>query len=208
MEKQKNSDLTTREAVFISYAWGGKSEEIVEKLESICQAKQIQMFKTLRDKGEIGYKGQILEFMKRLGQGKAIIIIISKQYLKSKSCMFELLEIAQNGQFYERIFPIVTQDSEIYNVIEKLRYLQYWEEKHSELDNEYRKLQSMSNTLGIQEELSLYSDIRNKWDQLIDVISNMNNLSLDEHLENDFAQVINAIEDRLQDSQNLKKKIN
>ncbi|MEO5998942.1 MAG: hypothetical protein ABIN89_19385 [Chitinophagaceae bacterium] len=45
--------------------------------------------------------------MKRIGTGKAVVVVIGDRYLKSPYCMFELLEIYRNRDFIDRIFPIV-----------------------------------------------------------------------------------------------------
>jgi hypothetical protein len=42
-------------------------------------------------------------------------------YPFSCNCMFELIEIAQNGDFYDRIFPIVLPDAQIYNPKDRLK---------------------------------------------------------------------------------------
>lgn len=193
-KKSENIDLPSDKEIFISYAWGGESEAMAYALETTCKAKQIKTFKTVRDKQEIGYKGRITEFMQRLGRGKAIIIILSEKYLKSQYCMFELLEIAKNREFYQRIFPIVLQDSKIYDVSAKIDYINYWQEKEDQLNEKVKTMKSLASIPGITEELTLYAKIRQQWAELIDVISKMNNLSPEKHLETGFSEVINAIE--------------
>ena len=53
--------------------------------------------------------------MQQIGQGNCILVIISDKYLKSENCMFELLEIANHGDIYDRIFPIVLGDANIHS---------------------------------------------------------------------------------------------
>ena len=43
--------------------------------------------------------------------------------------MFELLQIAKQQKFVDRIFPIVLDDAKIYKPIDRLKYVQYWEER-------------------------------------------------------------------------------
>src|SRR5512139_972145 len=93
--------------VFLSYAWGDASEEFANRLDQAFQQKGISI---IRDKRDLGYKGMIKEFMERIGQGKCVIAVISDKYLKSPNCMFELLHVVENGNFYDRIFPIILGD--------------------------------------------------------------------------------------------------
>ncbi len=89
--------------VYISYAWGGESERIVNELDADLQSKGIMV---VRDKRDLGFKGMIRDFMQQIGRGHAVIVVISDKYLKSPNCMFELVEIARNKDFYDRSFRL------------------------------------------------------------------------------------------------------
>ena len=95
--------------VYISYAWGGESERIVNELDADLQSKGILV---VRDKRDLGFKGMIRDFMQQIGRGHAVIVVISDKYLKSPNCMYELVEIARNKDFYDRVFPIVLGDAD------------------------------------------------------------------------------------------------
>lgn len=68
------------QSVFISYAWGGESENIVNQID---QALQQRGLKIIRDKRDLAYKGSISAFMERIGQGNCTIVVISDKYLRS-----------------------------------------------------------------------------------------------------------------------------
>ena len=102
--------------VYISYAWGGESERIANELDADLQANGITI---IRDKRDLGFKGMIRDFMQQIGQGHAVVVIISDKYLKSPNCMYELVEIAKNKDIYSRIFPIVLGDADIYNPVNR-----------------------------------------------------------------------------------------
>ena len=97
LNPQKDNKITlTSKEIFISYAWGGESEKLVNELD---QAFQNQGVTIVRDKRDLGFKGSIKEFMETIGKGKAVILVISEKYLKSENCMFELLQVAKHGDF-------------------------------------------------------------------------------------------------------------
>ena len=112
--------------IFLSYAWGGESETIVNDLDSAFKAKGIVL---IRDKRDLGFKGMITEFMQRIGKGQAVVVVISDKYLKSPYCMFELLEIYRNLDFKERIFPIVLSDANIFDPEPRMEYYEVWKLK-------------------------------------------------------------------------------
>lgn len=66
--------------IYVSYAWRGESESIVDQL---CQVFAIKGYKIIRDKSAVAYKDSIKSFMDRIGRGKFIIAVISDKYMKS-----------------------------------------------------------------------------------------------------------------------------
>ncbi|MEH2043073.1 leucine-rich repeat domain-containing protein [Nostoc sp.] len=179
--------------IFLSYAWRGESEQFVNKLDETFQAKGI---KIIRDKRDLGYKGLIKAFMERIGRGKCAIAVISDKYLKSRNCMFELMQIAKNGEFYNRIFPIVLADAQIYKPVTRLKYIKHWEDEIKELDEEMKKV-GAANLQGFREEIDQYTEIRNTIAELTNLLKDMNTLTPDIHSESDFESLLNAIAQRL-----------
>jgi len=185
------------QAVFISYAWGDEREEIVNQIDQTLQKRGV---KITRDKRDLGYRGSIKEFMERIGQGNCVIVVISDKYLRSKNCMFELVEIAENKQFSDRIFPIILPDAKIYDAVERLDYVEFWEKEKAKLNERIRNLPDQSNLQGIREELDNYDRFRDKISGLTSILKDMNALTPDIHKESDFNQLYDAIEKRVKGS--------
>ncbi len=193
------SRKSMNQQVYISYNWQEDSNEIANQIVQAFEAKGIEV---IRDKTHTGYKDSIKKFMQKIGQGQCLIAVISDRYLKSPNCMFELVEIAKNGDFYNRIIPIVLKDAKIYKTIERLHYIHYWEQQIKELENAM-KSGGLSNLQGITDDLDLYTEIRNCIASLTDTLKDMNTLTLDLHRESEFAEMIQAVEAKLaEDSQN------
>ncbi len=193
LEQERDRSLTHKQEIFISYAWGGESEQFVNQLDQTLQAKGI---KIIRDKRDLGYKGLIKAFMERIGRGKCAIAVISDKYLKSPNCMFELVQIAKNGEFGDRIFPIVLPDAQIYDAIDRLKYVEYWENKVQKLDDALKKV-SAANLDGFREDIDLYTEIRQYLPRLANILKDMNTLTPNIHSESDFESLLNAIAIRL-----------
>lgn len=183
------------QAVFISYAWGGEREDVVNQVDQALQKRGV---KITRDKRELGYKGSINAFMERIGRGDCVILVISDKYLRSPNCMYELVEIAENKHFQDRVFPIVLQDADIYNPVHRIQYIRHWEEKRAELAEAIKTLDP-ANLHGIREEMDLYDRIRDKVSGLTSILKDMNTLTPEMHSESDFEELYNAIEKRLKD---------
>src|SRR5688572_10498525 len=179
--------------VFISYAWGGESERIVNELDADLQARGILV---VRDKRDLGFKGMIRDFMQQIGRGHAVIVVISDKYLKSPNCMFELVEIARNKDLYDRVFPIVLGDADIYNPVNRLKYIKHWEVKRAELAQAMKEVDP-ANLQGIREEMDSYDEIRDNVSNLTFLLKDMNTLTPEMHENSNFASLITTLEKRL-----------
>jgi predicted NACHT family NTPase len=190
---ETQADMVSDKEVFISYAWGDNSEVIVNQLDQAFQNKGITL---VRDKRDLGFKRRIKEFMQRIERGKCVVVVISEKYLKSENCMYELVQIAKKGEFYDHIFPIVLCDANIYKPIQRIKYIQYWEAQIHEL-NEAMKTVNAANLQGFRDDIDLYTDICGTIAGLIDILKDMNTLTPEMHTESGFDELFQAVERKL-----------
>lgn len=186
---------STKPSIYISYAWNFESESIVEAIEKKFQKKNIPI---IRDKIDLKYKGQIKEFMEQIGRGKYVILIISNKYLQSENCMFELLQIFKNQNFYERIFPLVLDEVKISKAVDRLDFLKYWENETENLDSKIRNLNALANIQGVAEDLNLYTEIRNNIARLTNILKDINTLNTNQHISSDFEHLYNLIHSKIE----------
>ena len=185
-EEQSSISVSINSGIYISYAWGGESEEIVDLLDAELQEKELKL---IRDKRDLGYKGSIVEFMKDIGKGNKIIVVISEKYLKSENCMFELTQIYENKDFAKRIFPIVLEDSDIYSPVSRIKYIKYWNDKIAELDEAIKSAGTGLNMTQIQQELNNYGNIRAAFDNMAFTLKDMNALTPEMHRNENFEDI-------------------
>jgi internalin A len=179
--------------VFVSYAWNDESQKIVDHIQETFKRDGIHL---IRDKEEMRYKDSIRSFMRRIGQGKCIVVIISEKYLKSENCMFEMIEIAKAQNLRERIFPIVLPDARVYKATGRVGYVQHWENEINELDKALKTVRG-DNLSKLQEDLTLYSEIRRQFDGIADTLRDMNSLTPEMHQNTNFEELIRRIRAQL-----------
>ncbi|HEY3569545.1 MAG TPA: COR domain-containing protein [Thermoanaerobaculia bacterium] len=172
--------------VFVSYAWNPESCAIVDHLQQTLGQQGIRL---IRDREEVRYKDSIRDFMRRIGQGKCIVVVISEKYLRSENCMFEMIEITKAQNLRERIFPIVLPDANIYKATGRIRYVQYWEDEIRELDEALKTVRG-DNLTKLQEDLNVYAEIRRLFDGIADTLRDMNALTQEQHKNSDFEDLI------------------
>ena len=179
--------------VFVSYAWNNESCAIVDNLQQALDGQGIRL---LRDREEVRYKDSIRDFMRRIGKGKCVVVVISEKYLKSENCMFEMVEIAKAEGLRERIFPIVLGDANIYKATGRIRYVKHWEDEIHELDEALKSVRG-DNLNNLQEDLNFYSEIRRLFDRITDTLRDMNALTPEQHEGAGFDELIRRIKSQL-----------
>jgi Tfp pilus assembly protein PilF len=187
---------TPHRSVYLSYAWGGESERVVDALDADLRALGIAV---VRDKRDLGYKGSIRDFMKRIGSGQAVVMVISDKYLKSPNCMFELLEVARNVDVRDRIFPVLLEDARIHDPVSRVGYVKHWEDQIKALDDAMRSV-SAANLQGLREEIDSYNEIRHQVAGLTFLLKDMNTLTAEMHENTTFSSLIAGLHARLSEA--------
>lgn len=129
--------------VFLSYS--RHNEEQADAIDTDLKSKfNIEVLRDIRD---IKTFGSIQDFMKKVRECDYVIKLISKAYLESESCMFEVIEFIKddNGllHYLDRTIPIILPDakegkSNIFKSSGKLYWTKYWAKKHKELSIQYK----------------------------------------------------------------------
>ncbi|MBK8633475.1 MAG: toll/interleukin-1 receptor domain-containing protein [Saprospiraceae bacterium] len=186
--------MSSSPSIYISHAWGGESEIITQQIVERFKKENLNI--TL-DKNDLGYRESITKFMENLGQADAIILVISNKYLHSEYCMFELLQIYDNKNILERIFPVVLDEVSIAKSTDRLELVKYWENQSTELETKIRELQSLGHIDGITDDLNLYYNIRNKIAKLTSILKDINTLNVGTHRDSDFSHLVSAVKKQI-----------
>lgn len=180
---------TSADEVFVSYKWGGAADALVDQMVDQLAARGLVV---TRDRNVLRYRDPIRRFMRRLGSGKFVIVVLDDAYLKSKNCMFELTEVAARDDFAKAVFPVVLPDADIFDARGRLAYVEHWEQQRDELDAAMRRV-GQEKLEGIREELDLYEEIRNTIAAITGVLGDMNTLTAATHAETDFSDLWRAL---------------
>ena len=182
--------------IFVSYAWKGESESLVNQL---CDAFAAKGYTIKRDKSTMTYRDSIKNFMDSIGRGKFIIAVVGDKYMKSEYCMYEAYRMFQSPAFAERVFPIVLPDSDVFSFRGQAAYLKYWDSEYKALKAEYKKIASVSPTMvaPLTERLRDIEATTLFINDFMAAIGDMNVLTSQIHIESNFSQLISAIEERM-----------
>ena len=120
----------------VSYGWEDESKAIVEKL---CADAERRGVKILRDTNGVKIGESLSIFMEELTSGdRRLFVILSRKYLESPYCMFELMEVWRLCQqkpalFRDRIRVYCMKDAAIWTIRDRLKCAIFWDSQFNEL---------------------------------------------------------------------------
>ena len=179
--------MSKKPTLFISYSWSTK--EIVNKISTDLQLVGVDVIK---DNQELEYTDSIPTFMKRIRLSNFALLFVSDGYLKSKNCLFEILELQKDEDHWNKVLPIVSKNTKIYEAIDRLKYVKYWEEKTEELETELKGLNPINLTESYKE-LKLFKDITASIDDFLKNISEAIHFSPEEVIEKNYEPIMNKL---------------
>ncbi len=126
---------------YVSYAWGDETPEGAEReavVDRLCAEAEASGRRILRDKAVLGLGASISDFMRRIGAGDRVFVVLSDKYLRSPFCMFELNEVwKKSGQdeqaFLGRVRVYTLGDARIWTQEGRAGYAEHWRERYEGL---------------------------------------------------------------------------
>jgi len=176
--------------VYFSYNWEKESNNIVDAVQKALTQERII---TVRDKKDCHYRDSIRKFENEIGKAKKVIIVFSKEYLQSLSCMYEMNRIIACGNIEERIFPIVTfnlSNDKLNGIM--IETQQYWNKQSENIVALKEQLVPGTREIILDQEFVINETLKNftiVWGYLRDTCSK----TLSQLLENDCALLVEAL---------------
>jgi internalin A len=129
---------------YVSYAWGddrtdaGRARQAA--VDRLCEAAAAKGHHILRDKDVMSLGDSISAFMRRIGGGDRVFVILSDKYLRSEYCMFELSEVwrtsRQEGKaFLKRARIYALPDVNISKPADWAKWAVYWKQEYMALES-------------------------------------------------------------------------
>lgn len=190
--------------IYVSYAWqdtneqGENREKIVDEIQCAVDSAG---YKLIRDKeGGVGFGLRISKFMQEIGKGDLVIIVVSNKYLRSKNCMYEVVQIFENKNFPDKVTFVVLPDADLFDSSGRSQYLQYWLGQRNALED----LVERNSQKSYFEELALCTKVLGILDPFMATVGDINTLNVELLREHNFAQIVSAIHnvcDEINDSE-------
>ncbi|RZJ93066.1 MAG: toll/interleukin-1 receptor domain-containing protein [Hymenobacter sp.] len=153
--------------IFLSYCWANEAE--AEQIYRDLQAVGITVRK---DSHQMAYRDSISQFMQSIRSADYALLLLSEQYLKSQSCMYEVGQLFQEQDAHRRLLPVLLDGTRIHGPRERLTYVRYWQEQQKMLQKELRPLDP-ANAAGLYAQLRIIQDIAGHIDGFLSTVTDM-----------------------------------
>lgn len=155
--------------IFLSYNW--HDGETVDRIDKYLS--RIPGITVKRDVRDIGAWKSIREFMRSIRNQDYAVLIVSDSYLKSKNCMFEVMEIMKERKYTNRIFPAVVETG-IYDPLVRAGYISYWQQECDKLEAAVKGLDP-ANAVELAADLKRYKSIASSIGEFLSMVADRNN---------------------------------
>ena len=206
INKDGNLEKVIKKRVFISYAH--KDSDLVNILE-----KQLEKYENIivsRDINVTKYRDSLDEFMMTIREHDFVISVVSSAYINSLNCMYEIMQLMKDKDYQEKLFFIIVNSSDagyyhkdniyngfeanIYDVMDRLKYVTYWKDKKIELEQSIKEADLPTELLfNLSVDMRKLNSVIPTMDDFIKLLSDKVGRSFKEMYENDFKEIVNSI---------------
>lgn len=173
--------------LFISYSW--QTKQLADKISNDLEVIGIRVIK---DNKELEYTDNIPDFMKRIRSSDFALLLISDDYLKSKNCLYEILELQKDENHWDKVLPIVCDGTRIYSSFERIKYINFWEQKTSELESALKTINPL-NSIELYKDLKIFKDISYNIDSFLKLISESLHFKPEEIFEKKYKPITDKL---------------
>lgn len=200
--ESNHADEIVCKKIFISYCQKDAcladiaEKTIIDKVKNVIISRDIRM---------IGYKDSISKFMQSIVHHDYIIQIISDNYLKSRNCMYEMVEMLRDREYFDKLLYIVVSDGDskyysqkvgekvgakVYDIFGQAEYINYWKDYENKIQIEIDKLNDSSVTKNLVDELQVVKKIESNIQEFMTQLRDRMGTDFGKQLENGFDDII------------------
>lgn len=174
-------------SIFISYSHKDKIE--ADYMDDYFQLNGVIL---KRDVREVEYSQSFVEFMKSIRVNDYVLMLISRNYLLSVNCMYEVIEVMKEVDFGEKIHPIIVNSELLYTIEGNLEVIQYWSKKYDDLKSKIENV-DIIDSISLAKDLKKIQEIKSNIGDFLCIIKERKYLSFEEQKEQNFKSILSAL---------------
>ena len=173
MENNVSTNSKDKPTIFISY--NNNLNDYVDDLEIALQNSAKIIRYTHQDSSGVRTWESFRNFMKSIRDQDFAVLIISKNYLESEACIYEVMQLWKDEKLWDdKVMYIVTNDADIYNPFGRLNYVKYWQKVYHKYVEETSDV-DISNAISVSEQAKLYQTYAANIGEFLEKVADSNN---------------------------------
>lgn len=199
-DEPTTNDTTT---IFLSYCQ--KDSDIADIIDASLAAQLEGKAKISRDIRDVDFHESFKRFMQSIESHDYVITIISDNYLKSRNCMFEMLEVVKDSNFGKKLAYIVLSNedkqyykaapegeigADVYSASGMASYSCYWSNEEDILSKQINDIGDPAYAIAQIKEQRVVKKILLDLPEFLEFIRDRKGLPLKQHIENGFSDII------------------
>lgn len=192
--------------IFLSYCQ--KDKDIVQIIDEKLAGLIGEEFYISRDVRDVQYKDSFKEFMKTIRQHDFVIMVISDRYIKSRNCMYEVMEVFKERNYAEKLLFIVLSNADkkyfkeevsdsigadIYTPSGQAQYTIFWNNQKKEIEKLIKEIENPVYAASQLKEAGQIEKIMLELPEFFDYIADVKGLPLEEHMKSNFRDIIKKL---------------
>lgn len=192
--------------IFLSYCQ--KDKDIVQIIDEKLAGLIGEEFYISRDVRDVQYKDSFKEFMKTIRQHDFVIMVISDRYIKSRNCMYEVMEVFKERNYAEKLLFIVLSNADkkyfkddvsdsigadIYTPTGQAQYTIFWNNQKKEIEKLIKEIENPVYAASQLKEAGQIEKIMLELPEFFDYIADVKGLPLEEHMKSNFREIIKKL---------------
>jgi internalin A len=188
--------------VFLSYAWGDEGTVRAQVVDELQSALEEDGFTPVRDRDRMRPGDRISAFMRQLTRADLVVAVISRKYLRSPYCMYEIYKLWQRFQgdadaLARSVVPIVLPEVKVGTALQRAPYIRHWKGEEKKLEKLQRELGLSLSPESVQEARLVLEFAHHVDDILVFLNDVLMPRKLEAHLDNGFQPVREALRSRM-----------
>lgn len=204
IDESNNVNKIDRKNIFLSYCQkDGCIADILEK-EISPKLKNVVITRDIRD---VEYKESFAEFMQTIGLHDYVISIISDKYLKSRNCMYELVEVMRDRNFDSKLLFVTVSDDDliyyddksssvkanVYSFEGQTEYIMHWKNEESIIKKQIKLIDDPMHSVEHSKELGVIKKIQLDIVEFMSYLRDRKGIGFNEMHSSEFVDIVQHI---------------
>lgn len=174
-------------SIFLSYCW--KQSAAAEKIFMDLSQAGVNVKK---DDHQLSYRDSIHDYMGSIRKDDFAVVLISDDFLRSKNCMNEMMNLFKEENAANRILPVLIEGTAIYRPKDRAVYLKYWEQELKNLQQEIADIPPYK-SLSLHDEVKTVTEISIMIDGFLSMLVKEKNIYLGDLQANGYKELYQKI---------------